>query len=120
MRRRKLTPEVIIKSVFTFLLSTAVGFLSFHLTGLVIERRAFADDGVFPKTFSDLPAPAEVTTDKLSDVTPEDVFLKNSYSHPAPISTPEPEVIIEEDQNEFFPDIPSTVEEYDIIDVCPE
>lgn len=43
MRRRKLTPEVIVKSLGTFLFGMAVGFGSYHLTGLIISRTASAD-----------------------------------------------------------------------------
>lgn len=43
MRRRKLTPEVIIKGLGTFFVGMAVGFGSYHLTGLIISRTASAD-----------------------------------------------------------------------------
>lgn len=43
MRRRKLTPEVIVKGFTTFLIGAAVGFASYHLTGLIISRTAFAE-----------------------------------------------------------------------------
>ena len=64
MTRRKLTLEVITKSLATFLFGVAVGYGSFQLTGLIISRTAFAENEAaadtlesFPKTLSDIDFP---------------------------------------------------------------
>ncbi len=61
MRRRKITPEVIVKAFGTFLMGMLVGFASYHLTGLVISRTASAssyyseEDSELIKTYPFVP-----------------------------------------------------------------
>lgn len=57
MRRRKITPEVITKTILTFLFGAAVGFGSYHLVGLINSREVFADSpsvSNFPKTLEEI------------------------------------------------------------------
>ena len=53
MRRRKITPEVVVKSFVTFAFGAIVGFSAYHITGLIVNRSAFAKDSTeeqFPRT----------------------------------------------------------------------
>ncbi len=53
MRRRKITPEVVIKSFGMFMIGAIVGFSAYHITGLVVNRTVFARANTeehFPKT----------------------------------------------------------------------
>ncbi len=70
MRRRKLTFEVITKSILAFSFGALVGLGSYHLTGLFHARAAFAatEDAPtleFPKTVSDTPAESFAQKSKL-------------------------------------------------------
>lgn len=70
MRRRKLTFEVITKSILAFSFGALVGLGSYHLAGLFHARAAFAaTEDVptleFPKTVSDAPAESFAQESKL-------------------------------------------------------
>ncbi|MBQ7802478.1 hypothetical protein IJ380_01250 [Candidatus Saccharibacteria bacterium] len=59
MRRRKITPEVIVNSSLTFLFGAIVGFASYSFVGVLSSRLAFAEsaDGTlppFPKTLEEI------------------------------------------------------------------
>jgi len=82
MRRRKVTPEVVIKSLAVFLFSAAVSFGSYHLTGLVVNRTAFATDErekPFPKTIEPINEYRNYINKFEKLIRPEETELKNFF-----------------------------------------
>ena len=81
MRRRKVTPEVVIKCLGVFMFGGLIGFGAYHLTGVVINRTAFADEPstTFPKTI-EIVDEYKAFINKFDKVSrPQESEIKNSY-----------------------------------------